>query len=215
MDADSDEDDGHKDGTEKYVKKLLASASGNELRSFGWSPRYNYQRGLAPQALKSVRRYPKHVKASHNYDDEQEYVAPVKGHRIVQHVVPAYEIQDEMEDGYDQPEEYTETVKPTKAYLRQSVRSVKSLPIQFIPASDLSQYIPTVPLSALTSSQSRFKPIWTPAEFMSRAAKSKEHHLRPSRGTVYEGKTMRVYSSGGSDGYTNPMQDFQRLRRDF
>lgn len=201
---DEGEDDEYKDGSEKYIRidpKITLSAlkatnnfggggvSGNELRSLKWAPQFNYQQarelqGAYSSALKGHKRYPKNVKVVQEYED---YPHQTKSHRIIKQLIPTYEIQEDSDEDYNHSnEDYAES--------------------KFIPASEVSQYIPTIPFSALTA-QSQFKPIWTPTEFISRPGKNKEHQ-RPGRSSRYEGTTMRVFSTeggGGGDSYGSPM----------
>lgn len=215
---DEGEDDEYKDGSEKYIRidpKITLSAlkathnfggggvSGNELRSLKWAPQFNYQQarelqGAYSSALKGHKRYPKNVKVVQEYED---YPHQTKSHRIIKQLIPTYEIQEDSDEDYNHSnEDYAES-KPKTRYLKKSSKTLK-----FIPASEVSQYIPTIPFSALTA-QSQFKPIWTPTEFISRPGKNKEHQ-RPGRSSRYEGTTMRVFSTeggGGGDSYGSPM----------
>lgn len=210
-------DDEYKEGSEKYVRidpKITLSAlkatnnfggggvSGNELRSLKWPSKYSYHdvqdgestySGPVAMPLKGLKRYPKNVKMIHQYE---EY--PRKSHRIVKHVIPTYEIQEDMDDDYDHssPEDYSES-RPHKSYL-------KTKTLKFIPASEVSQYIKTIPFSSLATAQSQFKPVWTPSEFINRQNKMKDHS-RPSRSSRYEGTTMRVYSTDPSSSYNSPL----------
>lgn len=217
---DSDE---HKDGSEKYIRidpKALSAAlkvvqggggSGNELRSFRYGPKYHRSRDLkhaysSPVSYKSAKFYPKNVKVIHQYEDvEPSYRRPSKSHRAIKHMMrPTYAIHEEMdEDDYDHPmmqEDYSlSESSPVKTYYKPPA-SMKTTQIQFIPASQVNDYIPTIPFSALSAQQSQFQPIWTPADLMARAAaKGKEQQdARLGRSSShYEGTTSRIYTSGG------------------
>lgn len=211
LETNSEEEDEHKDGSEKYIQldpKIFGRAglSGNDLRSLKWSPRYVYQRaprGAFSSSALALKRYPKNVKVIHEYEAVKDYPHKVKSHRIIKHqLVPTYDIQEDSEDDYSQPEgqeDYAES-KPVKSYLRQPNKSQKSSQIQFIPASEVSQYIPTIPYSAL---KNQFNPIWTPTDFISNLAKNKDNQ-RLGRSSRYEGTTMRVFSTGAGD-YSSPI----------
>lgn len=222
-----DEDDGNdglKDGSEKYIRidpKALSAALkvvqgggglGNELRSFRYMPKYHRSRDLknaysSPMSYKSAKFYPKNMKVYHQYEDVEPYRRPSKSHRAIKHMMrPAYEIHEDMDDDYDHPkmqEDYSlSESSPVKTYYKPPASmNLKTAQIQFIPASQVNDYIPTIPFSALTAQQSQFQPIWTPADLMSRAAaaKAKEDDVRLGRSTHYEGTTTRIYTSGGPE----------------
>lgn len=206
------EEDGYKDGSEKYLRidpKITlrptnsygGGGRGNELRSIQWAPHYNYENKelestfSSPLAFKSLKRYPKNVRGVHEYED---YVHKPKLHRIIKHVIPTYEIQEDINNDYDPSshEEYGDA-RPKKSYLK----SQSSQTLKFIPASEVSQYIPTIPLSSLTAAQSQYTPVWTP--LINRPAKNKDRQTRSS--SRYEGTTMRVYSNDGSTSFSTPM----------
>ena len=216
--------DEYKEGSEKYVQidpKVTLSAlgatnnfggggvTGNELRSMSWSPMYSYQKAREmdevyssqqsqPQPLKMRKRFPKALKVVHQYE---EYPRPSqKTHRVVKHVIPTYEIHEEAGDayGHSSEEEYSEN-RPRKSYLK----TQSSPTLKFIPVSEVSKYLPTIPFAKLASAQSQYKPVWTPKDFM---GGNNKDHQRPGRSSRYEGKVVRVITSDGmGEDYSSPM----------
>lgn len=220
-----DESEGeYTEGSERYVRidpKITLSAlratnnlgggggvTGNELRSLKWVPRYHRKElegsySNPPLPLKGLKkRYPKNVQVVHEYEEYNPHPR-TKKHRIVKHMIPTYEIQEDSDEDYDPAsrEEYAET-RPKKSYLKAS--STKTL--KFLPASEVSQYIPTIPFSSLTGAQSQFQPMWTPLSDAAARKPSKEH-LRSGRSSRYEGTTTRVFSTQGvgADSYSAPL----------
>lgn len=201
------EEDEYRDGSEKYLRidpKTASSSSysgGNEVRSLKWVPHFNYQK-TRDLPLTGLKRYPKNVRVVHEYE---EYPRKPKSHRIVKQLIPTYAIQEESDEDYSPAshEDYAET-KPKKSYIKHSLK--------FIPASDVAQYIPAIPFSALTA-QSQFKPLWTPSDYMSRPAKHKEHR-RPSRSSRYEDNAM-LFSADGAHTYSTPILPSTQLERKF
>lgn len=204
-------EDEYRQGSEKYLRidpKITLSGggvTGNELRSLKWASPYSSYPSHSQevlensssaygnaQPLKTLKRYPKNVQVVHEF---QDYPSSAQPHRIVKHMIPTYAIQeDDPQDDYEPSshEDYAET-RPRKSYTRGgSTKTVK-----FIPASELSQYIPTIPFSSLTAAQSQFKPMWTPSEFRGRdpAGSNQQEHVRSGRSSRYEGTTMRVFST--------------------
>lgn len=207
LETNSEEEDEHKDGSEKYIRldSKIFSGSGNELRSMKWRPRYVYQRvprgAFSSSTALALKRYPKNVKVIHEFEHIKDYPRKVKSHRIIKHqLVPTYDedLDDDLDHNEGQ-EDYAES-NPVKSYLRQpSTSSQNSSPIKFIPASEVSQYIPTIPYSAL---KNQFNPLWTPTGL--NLAKNKDPQ-RLGRSSRYEGSTtMRVFSNGASD-YSSPI----------
>lgn len=194
-DGNSDE---YKEGSEKYIQidpKITLAAfkaahnlggSASELRSMKWPPRYAY---LKSSSRDNPKRYPKNIKIVHEYEPYPRKTAK----RIVKHVIPAYE--DDSGEPFDpSSEDYSER-RPQKA-------------LKFIPASEVSQYIPTIPFSALNEAQSQFKPMWTSASesTSSKSARTKLHS-RPGRNSRFE-SSVRYYDSNhgiGDDSYSSPL----------
>lgn len=111
-----------------------------------------------PISYKSVVMNPKNVDEERNDLDLMSYQV-FKKHKPI-----SFRINEDSDDTDTGMEEDEGEAQQAQFY----VRHQSGHPIQLIPASQVADYIPTIPLSTLMAQQSRFQPIWTPPELITR-----------------------------------------------